>query len=146
MQTKYKIDRDTRTMLLKYIKKYDEYRKWYQCERDAILYPSPAVRDGMPRGGYISDPTLSATEKLERLEDENRTRIVRAIDQAKNTIFPLIMDETQRRRMINAIWLSCINAREYPFEAFAGGIACEQRQFYRYKNEFLNKIKVELNM
>lgn len=146
MQTKYKIDRDTRTMLLKYIRKYDEYRKWYQCERDAILYPSPAARDGMPGGGYVSDPTLSATEKLERLDNENRTRIVRAIDQAKNTLCPLIMNEAQRQRAVNAIWLSCLNGKEYSFECFCGLVPFERAQFYRYKNEFLNKIRIELNM
>lgn len=146
MQTKYKIDRDTRTLLLKYIRKYDEYKKWYQCERAAIMYPSRTPGDGMPRGGYMGDPTLTAAEKLERLDEENKTRIIRAIDHARNTMFTDVANESQRERLMNAIWLSCINPWEYPFEIFAGAISCERRQFYRYKNEFLNRIKRELNM
>ena len=146
MQTKYKIDRDTRTLLLKYIRKYDEYKKWYQCERAAIMYPSRTPGDGMPRGGYMGDPTLTAAEKLERLDDENKTRIIRAIDQARNIMFADVADDTEREKLMNAIWLSCVNPWEYPFEMFAGSIACERRQFYYYKNIFLNEIKRGLNM
>lgn len=147
MQTKYKIDRDTRTLILKYIRKYDEYRKWYQCERDRILYPSPKQTDGMPRGGYVSDPTLSAAEKLERLEGEHRAKVIKAIDQARHLIGvdisqTLEQEETLRR----CIWLSCLNAREYPFESFAGLVACERAQFYRYKNKFMNDIKSFLGL
>lgn len=147
MQTKYKIDRDTRTLILKYIRKYDEYRKWYQCERDRILYPSPKQADGMPRGGYVGDPTLSAAEKLEKLEGEHRAKVIKAIDQARHLIGvdirqTLEQEETLRR----CIWLSCLNAREYPFEAFDGLVFISRRQFYNYKNKFMNDIKFMLGL
>lgn len=147
MQTKYKIDRDTRTLILKYIRKYDEYRKWYECERDRILYPSPKQADGMPRGGYVSDPTLSSAEKLELLEKEHRSRVIRAIDQARHMI-GVGIDQTleQEETLRRCIWLSCLNAREYPFEAFAGLVACGRAQFYRYKNQFMNDIKYLLGL
>lgn len=147
MQTKYKIDRDTRTLILKYIKKYDEYRTWYQCERDRIMYPSPKQADGMPRGTTSGDPTLSAAEKLEKLEGEHRAAVIRAIDQARHLIGVDIsqtieQEETLRR----CIWLSCLNAKEYPFEVFAGIVLCERAQFYRYKNKFMNDIKDMLGL
>lgn len=147
MQTKYKIDRDTRTLIVKYIRKYDEYRKWYQCERDRILYPSPRQADGMPRGGYIGDPTLSAAERLARLEGEHKAKVIKAIDQARHLIGVDIsqtieQEETLRR----CIWLSCLNAREYPFEAFDGLIFISRRQFYNYKNKFMNDIKYLLGL
>lgn len=147
MQTKYKIDRDTRTLILKYIRKYDEYRKWYECERDRILYPSPKQADGTPGSGKLSDPTLSSAERLEFLEKEHKSRVIRAIDQARHMIGTdisqtLEQEETLRR----CIWLSCLNAREYPFEAFDGLIFVSRRQFYRYKNQFMNDIKYLLGL
>lgn len=145
MQTKYKIDRDTRTLILKYIRKYDEYRKWIETERDRILYPSPKIADGMPRGGN-KEPVLSAIEALEKLEKTHKARVVYAIDQAKNGIGADIADDRETEHMQRAIWLSCLNPREYPFEAFAGLIPYERRQFYKLKNAFLNDIKIFLGL
>ena len=147
MQTKYKIDRDTRTLILKYIRKYDEYRKWYQCERDRILYPSPKQADGMPRGTDISDPTMSAAEKLEKLETTHRAQVVRAIEQARHFIgVDIAQTAEQEETLRRCIWLSCVNAKEYPFEAFDGIIFVSRRQFYRYKNQFMNDIKDSLGL
>lgn len=141
MTRKYKIDRDTRTLLLKYIRKYEEYRKWYEHEKNAILYPSPANKDGMPRGGYISDPTLSAAEKLEELEKSHKATVVKAIDKARETLCDDIMDKELREKTIGAIWKSCIDAEAYNFEALAEIVPYERRKFYYLKNEFLGRIK-----
>ncbi len=142
MQEKYKIDRDTRTLLLKYIRKYEEYLAWYRLERERITEPSRVISN-LPTGnnGSTSDPTLTAVERLEKLEHNHKTNVIRAIDQAKLFIGVNIPDEKQRLAMQRAIWLSCLNGREYNFEVFAGIVACERRTFYNYKNAFLNDVK-----
>ncbi|BDF57499.1 hypothetical protein CE91St36_03160 [Christensenellaceae bacterium] len=147
MQTKYRIDRDTRTLILKYIRKYDEYRAWYQCERDKILYPSIKPSDGMPKGTNISDPTLSAAERLERLDLTHRARVIKAIEQAKHLIgVDILQTLEQEETLRRCIWLSCVNAKEYPFEAFDGLVFISRRHFYRYKNKFMNDIKYLLGL
>ena len=147
MHTKYRIDRDTRTLILKYIRKFDEYAAWYQCERDRILYPSPRLSDGMPKGTDISNPTSSAAERLERLGQTHRAKVVRAIEQARHFIgVDILQTPEQEDTLRRCIWLSCVDAKEYPFEAFAGIVACERAQFYRYKNKFMNDIKDMLGL
>lgn len=147
MQTKYKIDRKTRTQILIYIQKYGEYRSWYDAERSRILYPSTKQADGMPRGGYVGNPTLSAAEKLERLEGEHRTRVIRAIDQARHLIGVDIQQTLEQEEILRqCIWLSCENPREYPFEVFEKKLYVSRRQFYRYKNKFMNDIKELLGL
>jgi hypothetical protein len=140
MQTKYKLDRDTRTLILKYIRKYDEYLLWYKSERDRIISPSRQM-DDMPHGSGTSDPTLSAAERLEKLDNCHRAQVIKAIDQARFVIGHDVQDEGQQDKLRRALWLSCLNGYEYNFDTFAGMITCERRQFYNYKNEFLNTIK-----
>jgi hypothetical protein len=146
MQTKYKIDRETRRMLIGYVRKYDEYKTWYHSERDRITSPSRGQADGMPHGSGVSNPTLAAAEKLEKLEEHPKAQVLKAIDQARFVMCCNIVSDTEREKIRRAVWLSCLNGYEYNFDAFAGGIACERRTFYRYKNEFLNTIKCLLNL
>mgnify|MGYP000462194912 CR=1 FL=1 len=64
--------------------------------------------------------------------------VVAAVDRAKELAGQTIGCERARMDIVSAIVLSCINPRVYHFETFAGMIPCERRQFYYYKNEFLN--------
>jgi len=147
MQTKYQIDRDTRTLILKYIRKYDEYRLWYRAERDRIMSPpSAAMRISGVKDATPKDSTLSAVEALERLDGNHRVQVVHAIDSARNQIGYDIQSKKEQNAIRRAIWLSCINGREYSFDAFAGAVCYEQRQFYRCKNMFLNNIKDNLGL
>lgn len=143
---RYKIDRDTRTLVLKYVKKSEEYRAWVMAEADRICGPSSGQIDGMPRASWVSDKTAGAVEKLEKLMGSHKAKVVRAVDEAKQQIGADIEDESQRRAIQNAVWLSCLNGREYNFEAFEGGIACGRAFFYRLKNKFLCSIKAELGL
>lgn len=143
---RYKIDRDTRTLVLKYVKKSEEYRAWVMAEADRICGPSSGQIDGMPRASGVSDKTAGAVEKMEKLMGSHKAKVVRAVDEAKQQIGVDIEDESQRRAIQNAVWLSCLNGREYNFEAFEGGIACGRAFFYRLKNKFLYSIKAELGL
>jgi hypothetical protein len=146
MQTKYKIDRETRRMLIAYVRKYDDYKKWYLTERDRIIEPSRKQIIGMPYYQNDNSPTLLAAEKLEELENHPKAQALKAIDQAKFILCCNILNEDERNKIRRAIWLSCLDGGAYNFDAFAGGIACERRSFYRYKNEFLNTIKSLLSL
>lgn len=147
MQSKYRIDRDTRTLILKYIRKYEEYRKWYEYERDKVICPSPIQADGMPKSGEMSNPTLIAAEKLERIEHEHKSKVIRAITEARNLIgADIIQTPQQEETLKQCIWLSCLNAKKYPFEIFKGIIFISRRQFYRCKNQFINEIKNRLGL
>lgn len=146
MRKKYKLDRDTRTLLLKYIRKYEQYTAWLKEERARILLPSPKENDGMPRGSGVSDTTGRAIIALEKLDNSHRAQVVRAIDEARTRIGFELVSEKQRKELERAIWKSCLDPRKYPFEVFAGFIAYERRQFYYCKNKFLNDIKNELGI
>ena len=39
---KYRIDWDSRVIVLKYVRKYEEYKAWLAEERKRIMEPSPA--------------------------------------------------------------------------------------------------------
>lgn len=143
---KYRIDWDSRVIVLKYVRKYEEYKAWLAEERKRIMEPSPAQIDGMPHGTTPGDMTAAAVEALEKLELHQRARIVRAITVAREQIGADIPNEKEREQLRNAIWLSCQNGRRHNFDTFAGTVACERRQFYYYKNSFLLEIKKTLGI
>lgn len=68
MDERYTIDRDTRTLILKYVRKYDEYKRWMEGEKERITSLSSVRIDGTPAGTEKSDATGMAAEKLEKLE------------------------------------------------------------------------------
>lgn len=142
----YKIDWDCRVVILKYIRKYEQYKRWLAAEREKILQPSPKEMDGMPRGSSVSNLPLASVEALERLERSHRAQIVEAIDRARAVMCSDIEDESARQVMCRAIWLSCIDGNRYNFESFAGLIPYERASFYRMKNMFLLDIKKYLGM
>ncbi|HBS60899.1 MAG TPA: hypothetical protein DEA44_16755, partial [Firmicutes bacterium] len=108
MQTKYSIDRDTRTLILKYIRKYDEYKRWYKAEKERAYQLRPPVYGEAIQTSAPADPVLAAAEALERLENSHRARVVQAIESARKRIGGTYEDAEARRRLVNAIWLSCL--------------------------------------
>lgn len=146
MQTKYRMDRDTRTLILKYIRKYDGYCVWYQAERDSIFSASPKFPDGLPRPRGIKDNVLDRTVRLEALEQHPRTRVIRAIDRARELIGIDYDNDALREKLKDAIWLSCLDGRAYPFGAFDGLVGCGRTEFYSRKNRFLLDIKSRLEI
>ena len=146
MQTKYKMDRDTRTLILKYIRKYDGYCVWYQAERDRIFSTSPKFADGLPRPQGIKDSVLDRMVLLDVLEQHPRTRVIRAIDRARGLIGIDYDSAALRKKLKDAIWLSCLDGRAYPFEAFDGLVGCSRTEFYSRKNKFLLDIKSRLEI
>lgn len=143
---RYRIDWDSRVVVLKYIRKYEQYKQWLEAERDKIMQPSPKETDGMPRGSGVTNLPLASVEALERLEQTHRAKVVRAIDGARAVMCADIEDEGVREAVCRAIWLSCQDGGKYAFEAFAGTIPYERAMFYFRKNEFLLEIKKRLGI
>ncbi len=141
MRTKFKIDSDSRVIVMRYVRKYDEYRKWYMNARENILYGSRRMPDGMPKGNRISDSVYEKTELLERLDNSHKKKVMTAIDDAKNRLMNCFESEEEGKRLADAILDSCINGRESNFDAYAGLIACERTAFYNYKSVFIEDIK-----
>ena len=50
MDERYTIDRDTRTLILKYVRKYDEYKRWMEGEKERITSLSSVRIDGNAGG------------------------------------------------------------------------------------------------
>lgn len=146
MQTKYKMDRDTRTLILKYVRKHDEYRIWYWGEYNSIFALHPRLLDGLPSSSAVQDKMPVYMVELEALEQHPRTRVIRAIDRARGLIGIDYDSATLREKLKDAIWLSCLDSRAYPFEMFDGLVGCGRSAFYNYKNQFLNNIKITLHL
>lgn len=143
---RYQIDWDSRVVVLKYIRKYEQYKQWLEAEKEKIMQPSPKETDGMPRGSGVANLPLASVEALERLEQTHRAKVVRAIDGARAVMCADIEDEGVREAVCRAIWLSCQDGNRYNFDFFAGLIPYERRAFYYYKNELLVQIKNNLNL
>jgi len=145
MRSESRLDRDTRTLLLKYIRKYEEYRTWYMAEREKAIsiarILNPAAGNSTP-----SNPVLRAVEALDKIEQTHRAKVVKAVYEAKIRIGKDISSERERLALRRAIWLSCIDGRRYNFEAFAGLICYERTIFYRSKNQFLSDVKEALGI
>lgn len=145
MGKRNKMDNATRTIVLKYIVKYDDYKARYQAERERAIYAAP-VLSGLPGGSGVSNPTLASVEALERLETEHYVRVMRAIESAREMIGCDIEDDDARETLKRAVWLSCQNRYAYPFEAFAGAVCCERTRFYDYKWDFIRDVKERIGL
>lgn len=134
-----RIDWDTRVILLKLIGKYDIYKKELADERDRILSLSPQNYDNldMPRGTDTTDPTALAAWRLERLETSYKSKVIDAIDRAKQNALPDGVAEP--------VMLSCKNGRRYNYEHFKN-LPYSRSQFYKYKNRFLDEVRYYLGL
>ena len=146
MNKRYSMDRDLRTLVLKYVRKYEEYRQWYLLEKERIGGMKGPCYDGMPKAKNVVDRTLWEVLAREKLENSHRARVVSCIDEAKENIGRGSYMGKAKESLANAIWLSCMDGSQYNFEAFSGMIPCERAMFYRYKNMFLNDIKEGLGL
>lgn len=114
-------------------------------EKERITSLSSVRIDGTPTGTEKSDTTGMAAEKLEKLETSHRAAVVKAIDHARR-MCGMGMEDRAKETLTRCIWTSCLDGKQFPFEAFAGIVPYERRQFYRIKNDFLNTIRRELGL
>ena len=132
MRYRTSLDPATRKIMCGLVAKYDAFKCSLIEERERILYGSPA--QGEKVQSESGDTTEQKAERLIFLDNSFKARAVRAIDEAKALVAVDIENDGQRRRIILAIWRSCISPRNYPYR---GGLYISRRDFYRRRNEFL---------
>ncbi len=145
LRRKFTIDKATRGIVLGYVQKYDEYKKWLMNAREDIEYRGRRPIDGMPKGSIRTDSTGDKAVMLCELEESHRNRIVSAIDEAKLHISAVFPSIEEGRKLTRAIMESCKDSRSN-FEAFAGLIPCERTAFYEYKARFIREIKDKIGI
>ena len=139
MKSKYTIDRDTRTLVLKYVRKYAEYKTWLAEERQKILSlnPQDLFMLDMPKSSAVSDTTAYSAAGLEKLEQSHKAQVVNAIDSARRFLDTAALP---------FVWKSCLDSRTYNYDALKDDLPCSRSQFYRYKNVFMNDIRYYLDL
>lgn len=131
-----KIDPDTRILLLKYIRKYDAYKKWYLAEREKIMSLSAQQYSDMPHGTDVQLPTEDAAIYLEKLDNSHKAKVIHAIDEAKK-----VLPDSLKK----PIWKSCLNGRICTYDYFEG-LFYSRSSFYWYKKKFLYTIMLLLEI
>ena len=128
-------------IVLRYLRKYREYRSWYINTREDITHGSKRIPEGLPMLSGLKDREIEKNELLEKLENSHRHRVVAAIDEAKLKLACTFESPEEGKKLVNAVFESCIDGSESNFEAYAGLIACERTAFYTYKSRFIKDIK-----
>ena len=135
------LDPATRRIVCGLVARYEAYARSLIEARDEILYGSP--EQGEKVQSESGNTTESKAERLVFLDNCFKARAVRAIDEAKSLIAVDIENDGQRRRIVLAIWRSCISPRNYPYR---GGLYISRRDFYRRRNDFLSEIANNLGI
>lgn len=146
-QTKYRLPSDLKDLCLSFVRGYDRRVKLYHGRRHDVIYASSTSKvissigkDGketgefIGRGSDVGDPTHDRVVRLEKIEGLQDTKIMRAVEQAKLTI-GTDWDETQRQRLINAIWDSCNEGRNFILEYY--NLPIGKDNFYEHRRRFL---------
>ena len=145
MKKKYCIDRVTKEILINYIRKYQDYKAWYESQRD-VIFNWTGTKNVMKQS-YPSDSVLGSIVKLEEVETNHKTLVVKAIDDAYAKLCDDIQTEHIRLFAKNAVWNSCIDRRMFNYNYYANkGMSLSKRQFYFYKRKFLFDIKTNLKL
>ena len=139
MQTKYRMPADVRRTAIELVRGYKRRLELYRELRYNIIHGGPMPKDRPFSGASVlGDPTASKALKLEALEAFVEVRRMRAVEQAKLRIGLDILDEGIRQALIEAIWDSCIEGRNFTFEYRA--LPLGKTNFYDRRNKFLSEI------
>ena len=149
MREKIQVDRRTRNIILNYIRSYDDYKTYIESEQEKLLSISPQNLNelDMPKCPSTKDTTFEIVNRLADLEKTHKYKVVNAIDEAKNNIGYDIVNSAVQDYLSKALWMSCLDGRNYNYEAFDHTrLCCSRTQFYREKNKFLDEIRWRLGL
>lgn len=133
MYNSEKIDKATKQIITGYIRKYKEYKQWYNKERDKLLFRK----------------SLDNSIDIDVLEKEQKTRITKALENARANIGSrLEMMPEQAENLRLAIWISCMQPKRNTYEKLYARylFPVSRRDFFRHKNAFFLNVKKELNL
>lgn len=140
LQIKYKLPPDVKTACISYVRGYERRVKEYHQKRDDILNSGKTVSYDISRvmGGGGGGEAFNKTIQLQKIETHFDTKIIRAVEQAKNGIGSDIWDDEQRRKLIDTVWDCCIEGRRFVFRYY--NLKMDKATFYRRRNKFLYNI------
>ncbi len=139
------IDSETYAIVIRYIRKYNQYCKWYDAERERIESGSCPFNTETVQHG-VTDIIGAAIEALERLEDAHKTRVIRAIDNAKYYLCADIDDDAEAKRTRKAVWISCLDNNNYGYAHTGEYLKCSKTEFDRHKRDFVQRIADNLGL
>lgn len=143
---------DVKQNCLALVRGYNRRREEYRLRRMEALSNSPdnvyTIRDKehpederkhvgvlIPGAHHASRTTEDVTLRLEGLENLIETKRMRAVEYAAERV-GLDLPEDQRRKLVKAIFTSCIQGRRYPFERLQVE-GMERTCFYDRRMKFL---------
>ena len=146
---------DVKQNCLSLVKGYARRKEAYRLAREEVLSNTPnnvyTIKDKenpdderkhigvmIPGAHHASRTTEDVTLRLEGLEDQIETRRMRAVEFAAGRIGRDLPDD-QRKKLVNAIFNSCIHGRKYPFERLLVE-GMERSCFYDRRMKFLEDI------
>lgn len=141
----YKIDVATREIIIGYIRKYKSYKEWYENERHRLLNSTKSESVG--KSSVPSDRVLATVISLDELENNHKTKVIRAIDKAYEEVGNQYTKESAKIFFKRAIWNSCINRKLYNFKYYDNRkIYCSRDMFFSAKRKFIYDIKTNLGL
>lgn len=134
------------------VRGYSRRRKEYNQKREELMNITPCniikIKDpkkkddertwegvSLPSAHHASRTTEDITEKILGLEKLPETQYMRAVEYAEKNV-GLDLIENDRKKLVNAIFKSCLEGRKYPFERL-GVEGMERSCFYDRRTKFL---------
>jgi hypothetical protein len=102
----------------------------------AILSSGLVSQQSNGHGSGISDKTASSVEKLEKLEQSQIAREIRAVDNALLLVGLDMAKESDAINIRKAIKLNCEDRKGHPYQ-YLNVIGVSKSDFYRRKEKFL---------
>lgn len=121
-------------------KEYGSALEWVMRERAKVWGMLP-YSDGQSGKDVISKQLEEKTKALLRIECSFQNRLVQAIEQARLHISDDIENEEIAEKLRNAIWISVLDARKYPYEVHDLPTIYRD-DFYERKRKFLKDVAV----
>ena len=149
MYNKNKVDKATRQIITGYMRKYEYYRKWRNDERDRINYLRASNLERRAGSSKIGDPTGESAARLEEIDNNYRSVIVKVLERAREEIGAgLEMMEDQKRAFRLSVWLSCMEPKKYTYEKLYARylFPVSRTDFFRHKNQFFSAVKKYLDL
>lgn len=152
---------DVKQNCLSLVKGYARRREEYRLRREELMHNTPnnivTIKDRehpddeskqigvqLPSAHQASRTTEDLAERLQGLENLLDTQRMRAVEHAASMV-GMDLPENQRRKLVNAIFTSCIQGRKYPFERL-GIEGMERSCFYDRRRKFLVEIAIYMGM
>ena len=138
---KQAVDKATRQIITGYMRKYDEWRRWCETERERARFRYARAID---RQEADERRASEFAARMEAIDSDPKTKIVQALEQARQEI---VEKETrmreQRENLRLCVWLSCKEPRKHTFEKMQARffLPVSERSFYRHKNQFFAAVK-----